>query len=91
MTETINLEQTDVVEQDSKFKTIFIKTASFLKKHESKILGGAVVITTTAAVLMRLGLNEHDKFLTEKGLYDEYYDPDGLFKQTPVIEKTTEK
>ena len=88
MTETIAIEQT-APEKDSKFKTILNKTASFYQKHERKIFGTALVLTTSAAVLMRLGLVQHDKFLIEKGLYDEYYDVEGLPSNRPVIENAS--
>jgi hypothetical protein len=44
-----------------------------VQKHQTKIMGTAVVLTTTAVVLQRLGLNQHKQFLAEKNLTDEFY------------------
>jgi hypothetical protein len=44
-----------------------------VQKHQTKILGTAVVLTTTAVVLQRRGLVQHQQFLAEKGLTDEFY------------------
>ena len=40
------------------------------------LLAWLTVIATAAAVMMKAGLNEHDEFLREHDLYDEYYHPD---------------
>ena len=49
------------------------KAVAGWKKHERKILIAATVTSTTAAVLMRTGIAQHNTFLKEKGLYDEFY------------------
>lgn len=43
------------------------------RKHERKILITATVVSTTAAILMRSGLAEHNAFLKEHGLYEQFY------------------
>lgn len=67
------MSETLETQQDSKFKTALNSTVAFVKKHETKILAVATVSSVAFAVLMRLGLADHDNFLKEKGLYDEYY------------------
>lgn len=44
-----------------------------LKKHERKILIATTVVSTTSAVLMKTGLAQHNAFLKEHGLFDEFY------------------
>mgnify|MGYP003436079257 CR=1 FL=1 len=44
-----------------------------LKRHERKILITITVVSTTAAVLMRTGIAQHNAFLKEQGLYDQFY------------------
>lgn len=46
---------------------------NFVQTHQTKILTTAVVLTSTAVVLQRRGLDEHKKFLDEKNLTDEFY------------------
>ena len=67
------MSETIEAQQDSKFKTALNSTVAFVKKHETKILAVATVTSVALAVVMRLGLIEHDDFLKEKGLYDEFY------------------
>ena len=67
------MSETIEAQQDSKFKTALNSTAVFVKKHETKILAAATVTSVALAALMRLGLVQHDNFLKEKGLYDEFY------------------
>jgi hypothetical protein len=45
---------------------------NIVQQHQTKILGTAVVLTTTVAVLQKRGLNQHNDFLKEKGLHDEF-------------------
>lgn len=55
-------------------KPNFLKKAvASVKKHERKILITTTVISTTAAVLMRSGISQHNAFLKEHGLYDQFY------------------
>ena len=48
---------------------------NFVVMNKTEILISALVATTTAIVLLNIGKNQHDAFLTEKGLFDEYYTP----------------
>lgn len=51
-----------------------IATKDFIVRHKTAI---AVVGTAATAVyLNRLALKQHDEFLKEKGLYDEFYAPE---------------
>lgn len=45
-------------------------------ENKTKIMGTALVVTTTAAVLLKIGNTQMNNFLKEKDLYDEYYTPD---------------
>lgn len=42
-------------------------------KHERKILVTTTVVSTTAAVLMRTGIAQHNAFLKEHGLFEQFY------------------
>lgn len=44
-----------------------------VRKHKCKILITTTVISTTAAVMMRSGLAQHNAFLKEHGLYEQFY------------------
>lgn len=44
-----------------------------VRKHERKILITTTVISTAAAVMMRSGLAQHNAFLKEHGLYEQFY------------------
>lgn len=48
----------------------------FVKKNQTKILITTTVVATSAALLLKAGLNNHDEFLRDHDLYDEYYTPD---------------
>lgn len=58
------------------------ETVASIKKfwadNKGHILGTALVITTTAVALQRVGLRQHDDFLKERGLYDEFYVTDEI-------------
>lgn len=43
------------------------------RKHERKVLIAATVVSTTAAVLMKSGVAQHNAFLKEHGLYEQFY------------------
>lgn len=45
----------------------------FVKQHKTAILTTALVTTTTLAVIQQRGLQLHNDFLKEKGLFDEFY------------------
>lgn len=50
------------------------KIAGVWKKHERKILITTTVISTVIAVGSRTGIAQHNAFLKEKGLFNEFYD-----------------
>lgn len=50
------------------------RTKNFLKKHERKILITTTVVSTTAAVLFRTGIAQHNEFLKQNGLYEQFYE-----------------
>ena len=50
------------------------KAATAVRKHERKILVGITVASTTVAVISRAGIAQHNAFLKEKGLFEEFYD-----------------
>jgi hypothetical protein len=54
-------------------KQKLISAKNAVQEHQTQILTTALVLTTSATVLMRLGHVHKDNFLKEKGLYDEYY------------------
>ena len=45
----------------------------FLVKNKTKFMIGALALTTSAAVVMRIGIAQHNEFLKEHELYDEFY------------------
>lgn len=49
------------------------KAVAAVRKHERKILIATTVTSTTAAILMRTGIAQHNAFLKEHGLYDQFY------------------
>lgn len=54
-------------------QSVVARTKNFVKKHETKILVTTTVVSTTAAVLMRTGIAQHNEFLKQHGLYEEFY------------------
>lgn len=50
-----------------------VATKNFVVKHKTKILITTTVVSTTAAVLMRTGIAQHNEFLKQHGLYEEFY------------------
>lgn len=51
-------------------------TKNFVKKHRVAI---AVVVTAaTCLTINRYALKQHDAFLKEKGLFDEFYTPEAI-------------
>lgn len=53
--------------------TLREKAAVAWKKHERKILIATTVTSTGVAVLMRAGISQHNAFLKEHGLYEQFY------------------
>jgi len=51
---------------------------NFWAAKKTTILTVVAVTGVTTAALMRVGLNQHDKFLKEHDLYDEYYHTDEI-------------
>lgn len=47
---------------------------NFVKRNERRILIATTVVSTTAAVVMRSGIAQHNEFLKQHGLYEEFYD-----------------
>lgn len=47
-------------------------------RNKTKILVTTTVVATGAAALMRIGIKQHNEFLKEKGLYEEFYKMDEL-------------
>lgn len=45
----------------------------FIQTHKDTILVSALVVTTTAAVLMKNAHKDKDEFLKEHDLYETYY------------------
>lgn len=45
----------------------------FWNAHKTKILVGTTVVTATVATIQAVGIRQHDEFLREKDLYDEFY------------------
>jgi hypothetical protein len=62
--------------QNLKNKAVSAKNK--ISENKTKILGTALVVTTTAAVLLKIGNAQMNNFLKEKGLYDEYWAMDEL-------------
>lgn len=54
------------------------KSVAAVRKHERKILIATTVISTGLAIGMRSGIAQHNAFLKEKGLYEEFYDLNNL-------------
>lgn len=52
----------------------FATPQNFYRRNKDKILITIAVTATTAAVLMRLGIKQHNDFLKENDLYDKFYD-----------------
>jgi hypothetical protein len=54
-------------------KQKIVSAKNKIVRNRTKILGTIAVISTTGMVVMRLGLKQHDDFLKEKKLYEEFY------------------
>lgn len=57
----------------NKIKQKLNSAKNYVQTHQTKILGTAVVLTTTAVVIQRRGLVLHQQFLEEKNLTAEFY------------------
>lgn len=45
----------------------------FVARNERRILATTTVVSLTAAVVMRSGIAQHNEFLKEHGLFEEFY------------------
>lgn len=64
----------DVIENTPENKpTPTQRVKAFVQKHKTKLLVSGLVVTTASTIIMKSGLKQHDDFLEEKGLYDEFY------------------
>ena len=59
-------------------KQKLVSAKNKIAKNKTKIMGTALVLTTTTAAVMIRAKVMSDQFLKEKGLYDEYYAMDEL-------------
>jgi len=50
-----------------------VETYLYVRRNRVKILGTALVLTSLSTALFADGIKEHNKFLKDRGLYDEYY------------------
>lgn len=57
----------------NKLKEKLDSTKKFVQQHQTKILATTTAVTTTVVVLQRIGLKQHNDFLKEKNLHDEFY------------------
>jgi hypothetical protein len=46
-------------------------TKRFVRQHP--IASAVIVTVTTVAVMEKIGLNQHDRFLKQAGLYETFY------------------
>ena len=54
-------------------QTPVAKFKNFVVRNERRILLTTTVVSTTAALVMRSGIAQHNAFLKEHGLYDQFY------------------
>lgn len=47
-----------------------------VKRNQTLINTTAIVALSAVVVVMKFGLNQHDEFLKEHDLYDEFYQPE---------------
>lgn len=55
-------------------KNRIVTAKNFVVRNERKILVTTAVVTTTAAVLMKTGIKQHNEFLREHDLFDKFYE-----------------
>lgn len=51
-------------------------TKKFVVRNQTRILLTTTAVATTAAVIMRIGLKQHNDFLKDHDLYEEFYAED---------------
>jgi hypothetical protein len=54
-------------------QTVASRVKNAYVKHERKILVTLTVASTGAALVMRSGIAQHNAFLKEHGLYEQFY------------------
>ena len=54
-------------------QTVASRVKNAYVKHERKILVTATVLSTGYAVVMRSGIAQHNAFLKEHGLFEQFY------------------
>ncbi len=57
-------------------KTTLFKIKKHFVAHQTQYAWATAAVTTTVAIALRVGLSEHNSFLKEKGLYEEFYLPE---------------
>jgi hypothetical protein len=58
-------------------KKTVVSTKNFVVRHKTVV---AVAVTATVlTAINRKALNEHDEFLKEHGLFEEYYTPEDSY------------
>ena len=59
--------------KETKMNEKIASAKALVRKYQVPVLTTVAVVSTTAAVLFKMGLNSHDEFLKEHDLYDTYY------------------
>jgi hypothetical protein len=54
-------------------KQKLVSAKNSVVRNKTKILGTIAVVSTTAVAIQRYAINQHNDFLKEKNLYDEFY------------------
>lgn len=57
-------------------KTTLTKVKKHFVAHQTQYAWTAAGVATLVVIMLRLGLSEHDDFLKEKGLFEEFYTPE---------------
>lgn len=57
-------------------KQIAVSAKNNVVANKTRILTTVAVVSTTIAVIQNAGLRQHDDFLKEHGLYEEFYTPE---------------
>jgi len=57
-------------------KTTLTKVKKHFVAHQTQYAWTTAGVATLVVIMLRLGLSEHDDFLKEKGLYEEFYTPE---------------
>lgn len=57
----------------NKIQQKLVSTKNAIVANQNKILKITVVTLAGAVTIQRIGLKQHDEFLKENGLYEEFY------------------